>query len=109
MTCCYRIPFTGVIQWPHLDFGAIGVTKQFIGIDLVAVAPEGLSVSIGYNQRDLAARTEPYDVDPDTLDGQIIPFPLSAPSFDLKIEFAAEQKWEWNAAVLYIQDRRPTS
>lgn len=106
---CYRIPFTSIVQWPHLDFGSLGVTKQFVGVDLVATAPTGVTISVGYNQRDLTARTDPYEIDPDTLDGQIVPFPLSAPSFDLKLEFAEEQVWEWNAAVLYIQDRRPTS
>jgi hypothetical protein len=102
-------PFEGVVQWPHLDFGALGVTKHLIGFDLVADAPEGVSISIGYDQRDLTYRTEPYTMDADTLPGQLVPIPVSAPSMDLKLVFAGGQEWEWFASVLYIQDRRPTS
>jgi hypothetical protein len=75
----------------------------------VANAPEGVSVSIGYDQRDLTYRTEAYTMDADTLPGQLVPIPVSAPSMDLKLVFAGEQEWEWFASVLYIQDRRTTS
>ena len=41
------IDFSGIIQWPYLDMGALGVEKGLVGIDLVCDAPEGVSVSIG--------------------------------------------------------------
>lgn len=101
--------FESILQFPHLDLGAIGREKQLIGLDLVSDAPAGVSVSIGYDQRNLAARTAPYTIDPDTLPGQMIPIPVSGPSFDLKLVFSARQVWEFQAATLYVQDWRPTS
>jgi hypothetical protein len=98
--------FEGVIWWPYLDMGALGVEKMLIGLDVVCDAPGGVSVSIGYNQNDRTQRTTDYEVDPDTLTGQMVPFPVSGPSFDLKLTFAANQEWEWEAANLYIQDWR---
>lgn len=101
------IPFEGVIHWLHLDFGALGVEKQFLGFDLVANAPEGVRVSIGYDQRDVNARTADYSMEGDSLPGQMVPIPVSGPSFDLRVTFEANQVWEWQAAVMYIQDMRP--
>lgn len=103
----YGQEFSGVIHWPHLDFGALGQLKQMVGFDLVADAPEGVTVSIGYDQRDLEARTEEYEITADTLVGEIIPMPLTAPSFDFRLTFAPNQEWEWFASVLYITDLRP--
>lgn len=102
----HRTTFTGLMQWPHLDFATLGVEKQFIGIDLIADAPAGVSVSIGYNQKDLADRTPPYTMPEDTLPGQVVPIPVAGPSFDVQLTFAAEQTWEWSAAVIYVQDMR---
>lgn len=96
----------GLVQWPHLDLGNLGVEKNMVGLDLVATAPEGVSVSIGYNQRDLSQRTDPYAVDADTLTGMLVPFPVSGPSFDLQLTFEPGQSWEFFAANLYIQDLR---
>jgi len=101
-------PFPGVLQWPHLDFGALGLEKQFIGVDLVAAAPLGVAVSIGYDQRNLAARTADFTIPADTLPGMPVPIPVAGPSFDMRLTFASEQRWEWIASNLYVQDlRRP--
>jgi hypothetical protein len=94
---------SGVVQWPHLDMGSIGVEKQLDSLDIISTAPEGLTVSVGYDQRDLTARTAPYEIDADTLPGFPIPMPVSGPSFDLKLVFAPGQIWELQAANLYIQ------
>jgi hypothetical protein len=103
------VDFEGIMQFPHLDLGTLGREKQFVGLDLVADAPEGVTVSIGYNQRDLTKRTTAYAIDGDTLPAQMIPIPVTGPSFDLKIVFAANQMWEWQAACMYVQDWRITS
>lgn len=100
---------SGLVQWPHLDLGSFGVEKALIGFDLVCDAPEGVSVSVGYDQTNLNARTTPYAVSADTLPGKLIPLPVSAPSFDLQLTFEPGQAWEFFATNLYIQDRRPTS
>lgn len=102
-----NVPFSGIVQWPHLDLGSIGVEKQFVGFDLVATAPEGVDVSIGYDQRDLNRRTEDYTMDADTLPGKLVPIVVTAPSFDMRLTFAPGQAWEWNATCIYINDRRP--
>lgn len=101
--------FEGTVWWPHLDFGNLGVNKQLIGLDLVSDAPLGLTASIGYDQTDLTSRTTPYAIDADTLPGMLIPFPVSGPSFDLKLVFTPGQRWEIQAANFYLQDRRVTS
>jgi hypothetical protein len=103
---CYRTPFESIIHWPHLDFAALGVEKQMIGFDIVADAPNGVRVSVGYDQRDRDLRTQDYFMDGDTLPAQMVPMPVSGPAFDLRITFESEQKWEWQAAVIYIQDMR---
>lgn len=104
---CYSTPFQGVIHWPHLDFATLGVEKQFVGLDLVADAPEGVSVSVGYDERDRTARTADYLMDADSLPGRMIPIPVAGPSFDLKLTFEPSQYWEWQAAAIYVQDMRP--
>lgn len=101
--------FDSVIQFPHLDLGALGREKQLVGLDIVSTAPLGLAISVGYDQRDLTKRTTPYTIDADTLPGQLIPIPVSGPSFDLKIAFVPNQLWEFEAACLYVQDWRVTS
>lgn len=103
----YGIDIVGIMQWPHLDFGALGVEKQFIGFDLIANADVGVLVSVGYDQRDLTARTTDYFMEDDSLTGQLVPLPLAGPSFDLRLTFPGGQAWEWQAAVIYIQDLRP--
>jgi hypothetical protein len=101
------VEFTGVIHWPYLDFGAIGQEKQMIGFDLVADAPEGVTISVGFDQRSLAFRTAEYELDADTLPGKLVPIPVTAPAMDFRLLFAGAQQWEWFASVLYVQDLRP--
>jgi hypothetical protein len=96
--------FDGTVQWNWLDFGQPGVTKMLEGFDVVS---EGVpSVSVGYDQRDLAAFTEPYAVPADTLPGGIIPLPVSGPSFSLRVDFEPGVPWELSAATLYLHDNR---
>lgn len=103
------VPFEGIVQWPHLDLGNFGTQKNLIGLDIVSDAPEGLTVSVGYDQRNLDARTAAYEIEADTLVGQLIPMPVGGPSFDLKLVFNESQRWEIQAANLYLQDGRTTS
>lgn len=101
--------FEGLMQWPHLDMGSAGVDKILIGLDLVSTAPRGVQVSIGYNQKDLTQRTTPYLIEDDTIPGQIIGIPVTAPSLDLQLAFPADQIWAWEMANLYLTDLRMTS
>lgn len=97
--------FDGVIWWPYLDFNTIGVEKMFGTVDLTAVAPEGVSVSIGYDQRDIDARTSDHDIDADTLPVQQVPIPCAGPSFDVRLRFnGGGGKWEWFATLISVGD-----
>ncbi len=98
-----KVDFTGTLQWPHLDMGQIGIEKNMIGVDLISDAPTGVTFSVGYDQRDLAKRTAAYAIDADTLPGPLLPMPVSGPSFDLQLNFAAGQAWEHIAANLYVK------
>lgn len=96
--------FDGVLHWPSLDLGNLGVTKQLDSFDLVCKGE--VSVQFGYDQRDPAVLTAAYTLDGDTLPGTSIPFPFSAPSFAPKLTFTGGQEWEWMAMNLYVQDSR---
>lgn len=96
------VPFVSVIWWPWLDWGQPAVTKMMTGFDVVG---EGtVSVQIGYNQNSLAAFTPPFELPGDTYDGSIVPIPVAAPTFSLKLTYSSETNWEWNAANLYVQN-----
>jgi hypothetical protein len=103
------VEFTSVVQWPFLDFGNFNADKELLGCDLTI---EGVVVvSIGYDQRNLeysqdtdATWTAPYEVDGDTVPGQMLGFSVTGPSFSLRLEFHADQAWKWYASTLYLKD-----
>lgn len=97
-----NIGFSGVVQWPWIDAGQPGVTKQMIGFDLVAAGEP--SVSFGFDQTDLARFTDPYPIPADTMTGGIIPMPLMAPSVSLRLDFAAGSAWNVRSATIYLND-----
>jgi hypothetical protein len=101
------VPFVGAVQWSWLDMGQPGVDKQLEGFDIVASGSP--SVSVGYDQRNAAAFTAPYAVDPDTVPGNIIPLPVVAPSLAVRIDFEGGEAWSLQAVNLYLQDERPTT
>lgn len=99
--------FTGVMQWPFIDMKNPGIDKTMRGFDLTITGE--CAVSIGYNQRELeydldGSWTTPFVVDGDTLPDYQQPFEITGPSFSLRLEFSANQKWEWFAANLYVDD-----
>lgn len=101
------VDFDGVIQWPWLDFGLPGVNKSMIGFDIVGLGTS--NIEIGYDQTVTGTFTPSYAISPDTLPGQIIPFPIQAPSMSVRLTYDGGQAWQWNALQLYLQDMRPTS
>ncbi len=102
-----NVQFTGRLWWPYLDFGALGVTKQMIGFDVVADGT--FNITFGYNQKDDTQATTSYQIAGDTLVGDVIPMPLAAPSFQMRLEFVGNEAWEWSASALHLQDWRTTS
>ncbi len=96
--------FEGVVQWPWLDFRSPGRDKLMMGFDIVG---EGTSsIEVGYDQTGLGVFTESFAIPADTLPGQIIPLPVTAPSFSIKLTYDGGQAWEWNAFQLYLQEFR---
>lgn len=79
------VTIIGNVTWPYLDFGALGVTKQLIGFDIVADGQ--YTVSIGYDQKRTQLATTPFLIDGDTLPGDVIPLPVAAPSMQLRLSF----------------------
>lgn len=95
-------PFEGYIAWPYLDFGLLGIDKMLEGFDVAANGT--FRVAFGYSQRDFSLATADYALDGDTITGSMIPMPLTAPSFQLRITFDGDQSWEWFASTLYLND-----
>lgn len=101
--------FDSVVWWPYLDFGSIGTLKMLHGFDLVATGGVP-TVQIGYDQTDDSLFTDAYVIDPDTVPGDgFVPFPISGPSFSLKVTFTggAGRFWQLNAANLYLDEGPP--
>jgi len=96
------VVFNSVIQWPWLDFRKPGVDKMLTGFDVVCDG--AFSIEVGYNQADKNAFTDPFDVPGDTLTGQIIPLPVTAPTMSIRLTYQSDQSWIWEAMQLYVQD-----
>lgn len=95
--------FAGTVQWNWLDFGSPGATKMLEGFDYVGTG-QGPSISVGYDQRNVSAFTTPYQLDPDTLPGGLIPLPVAAPTLSVKLEFAGGEAWQVQSVLLYLDD-----
>jgi hypothetical protein len=61
-------------------------------------------IEIGYDQTSLGTFTAPYVIPADTLPGTIIPMPLTAPSYSVRITYDGAQPWLWNATTIYLDD-----
>jgi hypothetical protein len=97
------VPFAGAAQWHWLDCGASGTTKMLESVDYVGTG-QAPSLSVGYDQRNLDAFTEPYAIDADTLTGGPIPIPVAAPTLSLRLDFAGGAPWTVNAVILHVDD-----
>ncbi|MDQ7996061.1 MAG: hypothetical protein AAGC76_09420 [Luteibacter sp.] len=96
--------FTGLIQWPWLDFGAPGVTKQLVGFDIVGTG--ATNIQIGYDQSAKGTFTEPFLVPADTVPGMMIPLPVMAPSMSVRLTYTGGYKWQFNALNVTVSDMR---
>lgn len=113
-------PFLGTIQTPYVDVGPLGLDKELIGIDIVGTG--SCTLQIGWAQNDPTTFsdnagfstsqnvTPPFAVSAaDTVPGEPIPMPMTAPSFTVIIIFDGNQAWEWQASNLYLSDVTGTS
>lgn len=100
------VAFTATVQTPWLDMGQPGVSKRLEGFDVVGSGAP--SVSVGWDQRDGAAFTPPWAAPADTVPGDIIPLPVTGPSFSLRLTYSSAP-WSLQSATLYVHDQRPTT
>ncbi len=101
------IPFTGEVTWPYLDLGTPGVDKDFEGVNIVCDGTGELAV--GYDQSNFALATAPIAFDGDTLPGiGMIPIPMNAPTFQIRLTWDAGQAWEWEMTEIYLTGSRGT-
>lgn len=104
------VPVIAEIQSHYQDMGAPGVTKMLIGVDVVG---NGMAnIAVGFNQSDPSLFTADALVPGDSVPGSIIPIPLAAPSFAMRLRYKSSENpngWEWLASNFYINDFRPTS
>ena len=112
--------FNGVMQWPYLNAGQLGINKMMIGIDIVGTG--SCSIQVGFNQADTSSFndqptfststsvTTPYFVAiDDTVPEEPLPFPINAPSYSVILTFAGSTStanaWGWEACNLYLADQ----
>lgn len=100
--------YVGTVQWPWLDMGMAGVTKMLESFDIVATSTVSPTVEFGYDQLNTATLTTAYTIPADSLTGNPIPFPMSAPSISPKLTWASGN-WTLNAFSLNVHDDRPGS
>jgi hypothetical protein len=108
-----NVGFDGYVAWHYIECGELGVDKELEGYDLTIgnIDDQGqvvnnnvsCNVVIGYNQSNPEMVTAPYEVTGDTIPGTMIPMPMTAPSFQLRIDFGTGQNWGWGAANLYTR------
>jgi len=103
--------FTSIVQWPWLDDGQPGQTKQLGGVDFtVTLGSAGTyTFQVGYDQSDTTAFTTACTLSGDTVPGFMIPIPVMGPSFSLRMTLTSNTSWQVQAAALYLQDQRLTS
>lgn len=97
--------FAGIVQWHWLDFGQPGVTKMLEGFDYVGTG-QAPTIRFGYDQRNVNVYSDGYALSEDTLPGTIIPYPISAPTLSVRLEFAGGQAWSVQAVELYLSNNR---
>ena len=93
----------GIVQWPWLDCGSPGATKMLEGFDIVATSDVNPNVEFGYDQLDATIYTTPYEIEPDSLTGTMIPMPLAAPSISPRLTWTGGA-FTLNAFSMYVQD-----
>lgn len=98
-------PFPGRVWWPWLDFGSPGVTKMLEGFDYVG-SGQGPSISIGYDQRQVAALTPPYQLPNDTMPGGLVPLPVMAPTLSVRLDFAGGMAWNVQSVLIQANPQR---
>lgn len=103
------VQFQWMVQWPWLDWGALGVTKMLQGFDIVGNGT--CAIEFGYNQANGGLWTPAWELNADSVPGQLLPMPLSAPSLAVRLTFNGSDvsPTQWNALRLEFLNFRSTS
>lgn len=109
------VNFQSWMQWPYLDSSLLGYNTMMIGFDLVGTG--SVDVRIAYREDDATTFIDnpgfstTLNVTPaytitiaDILPGTPVPIPVAAPSYSLILLWASNQKWQWQASNLYVQN-----
>lgn len=96
--------FGGVVQWPWIDLGTMGLSKKLVGFDIVSAGNP--RISFGYDQTTPATFTTAVAISPDTYSGGMIPLAVRAPSVSMKVEFLPGTAWELQGATVYLSESK---
>lgn len=104
-----RVAFDWTVQWPWLDFGAMGVTKMMQGFDIIGTGE--CRIQFGYDQTDGGRWTPEWQLIADSVPGQLLPMPLAAPSLAVKLTYTGSDtnRTGWDAINLHFTPFRETS
>lgn len=102
-------PFEWAVQWPWLDFGAMGVTKMMQGFDIIGTGT--CSIEFGYDQTNGESWTPAWTLNADSVPGQLLPMPLAAPSMAVRITFQGNDvtRTGWEALNVHLASFRSTA
>jgi hypothetical protein len=111
-------PFNGVMQWPYLDMGSLGINKMLYGVDVIGNG--NCEIQIAFNQNDnstfndnanfatsTGVTTPAYYVQiDDTVPGEPLAFPINAASYSPILTFTGSSTsanaWTWQAMNIYF-------
>lgn len=97
--------FTCIVQWPWLDLGQPGQSKQMLGLDFVVTIASGTyGMQVGYDQNSSSAFTTSYQLSGDTYPGMFVPFAVMAPSMAMRLTLTGSTNWSIQEVNLYFGD-----
>lgn len=85
------VDYQPVLQTPWLDFNAPGMTKQFTAFDLVADGSPFLS--FGFNENDMSAFTDEFQIPADSLPAFMVPLQLMAVSVSIRLRWVGPARF----------------
>lgn len=104
-------PFWAEMQTHWLDMGQPGREKSLDSFDLIGYGKA--EIAFAYAQESPDVITGPIEVDPDTLRGDTVPIPLTAPSLSVRIRYSGwdpndpdtdiNRYWGFNALGIYMR------
>lgn len=100
------VAFDWTLQWPWLDFGQIGQGKMMLGFDIVGYG--AARIQFGYDQSNGGVWTPEWQLIADSVPGQLLPMPLTAPSMAIRLTYTGSDtnRTGWEALNLHFRPQR---